>query len=82
MRRRDLDRVYWSLVIFGPMTFHDLQAWTNWTRHRLNQALENLKHTGCVELIERNQHRSPRWNAQPCGKWRACLDSPRLELEA
>lgn len=72
--KADLDRLYWSLVVLGPMTSWDLQVWTNWTRSRVNDATHKLRQLGLCELIERNQHHgSPR--GMRCGKWKAVTES-------
>jgi hypothetical protein len=70
----DQDQVYWTLVIRGPMTLSELQAWTTWTKHRTNQALYLLRKQGCVALVERGQHRSTLDNQMRCGKWTAITE--------
>ncbi len=80
--KRDLDRLYWSLVVFGPMTLYDIQKWTNWTRSRSNDALHRLKVSGCVELTERGQHRTGFANQMRCGKWKAITETPYIVVDA
>jgi hypothetical protein len=60
-RDRDLDRVYWSLVMLGPMTALDLQEWTRWRPARATAALEALLREGCVTVT-------------PAGQWAAVRD--------
>lgn len=78
--KSDLDRIYWSLVVLGSMTLQELQAWTHWTKHRTNDALQRLKRSGCVRLVERHKHQGAYWNngskgRARCGKWVAVLET-------
>lgn len=73
--KADLDRLYWSLVVLGPMTTWDIIEWTNWTRSRTNDATHRLRAVGLCQLIEVGQHRSKSRNQQWCGKWKAVTES-------
>lgn len=78
--KSDLDRIYWSLAVLGPMTLSELQKWTNWTKHRTNDALQRLKRAGCVQLMEPYRHLGAYWNngstgRARCGKWVAVKET-------
>ena len=67
-----VDRLYWLLVLKGPMTLPEIQQETNWTPKRSADMVYRLKRQGCIELVERRRH-GIRWHR--CGKWRAIQDS-------
>lgn len=69
---RDQARIYWTLVIRGPMTLPDLRVWTNWTTHRANDAIFQLKRRGDVILVERDRHPHP-GKGRRCGRWAPVL---------
>lgn len=77
MPKQHLDRLYWLLVIYGPMTMGEIMAETNWTRLETNSRLYWLRKTGCVRLIERLRHRG-RLNA--CGKYEAVPEMARARV--
>ena len=68
--QKEQTRIYWMLHLEGPLTMPDLRARTNWTTHRLNQRLYQLRTDGCVRLIERGRHtRLNSTGANQCGRW-------------
>lgn len=78
MSKPDLDRLYWLLVIKGPLTMQEICAFTNWTRLETNSRLYYLRKTTCAELIERDQHRGL---LNPCGKWKAITETEIIDAE-
>lgn len=74
----ELTRVYWMLIIDGPLTLFEITERTGWTKHRANQRLYQLREAQCVELLDRKQHAGA-YNTlynrrEPCGKWAAISD--------
>jgi hypothetical protein len=54
-RGKDQTRLYWLLVLEGPLTMPDLRLRTNWTTKRTNDTLYRLRQNGCVRLTEKGQ---------------------------
>lgn len=75
-KEKDQTRLYWMLVIAGPLTMRDLRAETNWTTSRTNDALYRLRKAGCVRLVERGLHVQKHHFSNGgirCGKWEAVV---------
>lgn len=45
---RDLDRLYWMLVVLGPLTASAMRVRTHWTRAHVDRVLDRLRATRCV----------------------------------
>lgn len=71
-------RLYWLLVISGPLTLPEIRDETNWTTHDANSRLSELKRTGCVRLIERGQHGE---SGHRCGRWMAITEREIMDAE-
>lgn len=80
-RGKDQTRLYWVLVLEGPLTMPELRARTNWTTKRTNDTLYRLKQDGCVRLTEKGQHyQRQTFGANWCGKWRAITEQAVREI--
>src|SRR3990167_7655839 len=78
---KDCTRLYWMLILDGPLSMRELRLRTNWTTHRTNDALYRLKTGGDVRLMERGQYVQPNsgMGSNRCGKWRAVTDQETVE---
>jgi hypothetical protein len=79
-RGKDQTRLYWLLVLEGPLTMPDLRLRTNWTTKRTNDTLYRLRQNGCVRLTEKGQHYQYQRStfgccANWCGKWVAITEA-------
>ena len=73
-REQALTRLYWLLVLSGPLTLPEIREATGWSTRQGNNYLCALKRQGYVRLTERGRHHRPHsvypgW--QSGGKWQA-----------
>ncbi len=83
LSRKDETRVYWLLVISGPLMQREIRSLTNWTPHRTNETLYRLRMAGLCRLIERGQHYQRHIDgpgANRCGRWVAVAESAVGEI--
>jgi hypothetical protein len=75
--RKDETRVYWLLVVSGPLMQREIRRVTNWTPHRTNETLYRLRLAGLCRLIERGRHYQRHVDgpgANRCGRWQAITE--------
>lgn len=79
--RQDETRIYWLLVIEGPLMMRQIRELTGWSCYRANAVLYRLRRHGLAQLIEKGQHYhrhtnryGPLRGANRCGKWQAIAD--------
>lgn len=66
-------RLYWLLVVAGPLTMPEIRQQTNWTTARVNNTLRRLRMAGDVRRLPGKTYERQRggsW-ANWCGKYQA-----------